>query len=220
MSVTGSDQLQALEKAIMARAEDLAQEFHDKANHQRDNILRDTAERLHLAEEREVLTAKAEAERHFRRVTQASELKMQGQLDQLRWELVKSIEGRLKQQMTALRDDRETYRAWLIEMIREGDDALPGGDLSAEVTAEDLSWVRSEWTQLIAKAGPTRSIFLSEQPTWGSGGIRLRSADNRAQLDNRFEGRLVRLQQEVQRVILGELFPPDIHAKARGGGPQ
>ncbi|MGD8956488.1 MAG: ATPase, partial [Chromatiaceae bacterium] len=71
MRQSGQNQLEALEQAIMTRAEELAQEFHDKASRQRDTILRDTAERLKLAEEREVLVAKAEAERHFRRVTQA-----------------------------------------------------------------------------------------------------------------------------------------------------
>ena len=54
MSANTDTQLQDLQRAIMARAEELAQEFDDKAKRQRDNILRDAAERLHLAEEREV----------------------------------------------------------------------------------------------------------------------------------------------------------------------
>ena len=42
-------QLAALEKAIMERAENLAQEFKDKAERHRDHILRDAAESLHMA---------------------------------------------------------------------------------------------------------------------------------------------------------------------------
>ena len=96
MNQSGQDkQLAALEQAIMARAAHLAGEFQEKAERQRDHILRDAAERLHNAEEREVMVAKAEAERLFRRVTQASELKLQGRLDQLRWELVQAVQGRL-----------------------------------------------------------------------------------------------------------------------------
>lgn len=106
MTAAGQDQLQSLEQAIMARAKELAQEFSDKAKRQRDNILRDTAERLHLAEEREVLVSKAEAERHFRRVTQASELKMQSRLDQLRWEMVQTVQARLGESMAQLVGDR------------------------------------------------------------------------------------------------------------------
>ena len=88
MTQTEQNQLQALERAIMERAKELAQEFHDKANRQRDIILRDAADSLQMAEERELMAIKDEAERHFHRVTQAGELKMQSRLDQLRWELV------------------------------------------------------------------------------------------------------------------------------------
>jgi V/A-type H+-transporting ATPase subunit E len=221
VSQSGQDkQLAALEQAIMVRAEYLAQEFRDKADRQRDHILRETAERLHVAEEREVLAAKAEAERLFRRVTQASELKLQGQLDQLRWELVQTIQGRLGERIQALRRDRPSYREWLALMIREAVELLPEGDLTAELNSDDLSWLRKEWPELVARAAPGRSIGLAEEPTWGSGGIRLRTADNRAQVDNRFEGRLARLEAQVQRLILQQLFPTDINANARSGGPQ
>ena len=220
MSPSGTEQLAALEAAIMTRAKELAQEFHDKADRQRDTILREAAERLHVAEEREVLVAKADAERHFRRVTQARELKMQGHLDQLRWELVQSVQTRLADRMLTLREDRKVYRAWLVEMIREAADLLPEGELTAEVNNDDHGWLQDEWATLATEAAPDRTIALSEHTTWGSGGIRLRTADNRAQVDNRFEGRLSRLEPSIQRAILQALFPADIHARARSGGPQ
>jgi V/A-type H+-transporting ATPase subunit E len=215
-----NNQLAALEQAIMERAKNLAQEFEEKAERQRDHILRDTAERLHNAEEREVLAAKAEAERHFRRVTQASELKLQGRLDKLRWELVQTVQGRLGERMQALCLDRPGYREWLKQMIHDAVGELPEGDLTAEVNANDLSWLGTEWPDLVGQAAPGRNIRLAEKPTWGSGGIRVRTADNRAQVDNRFEGRLARMEAQVQRLILQQLFPTDINASARGGGPQ
>lgn len=212
--------LQALEHAIMARAQELAQEFGDKAQRQRDAILRDAAERLHLAEEREVLIAKAAAERHFRRVTQASELRMQGRLDQLRWELVQTVQARLVERMQALCADRPRYRGWLVEMVREAAALLPPGDLTAEANVDDLSWLGGEWPGLVAEAAPERTIRLAPQPTWGSGGLKLRTADDRAQVDNRFEGRVSRFEARIQKVVLQRLFPADIHAHARSGGPQ
>lgn len=221
MNQGGQDkQLAALEQAIMARAQHLAGEFQDKAERQRDHILRDAAERLHNAEEREVMVAKSEAERLFRRVTQASELKLQGRLDQLRWELVQAVQGRLGERLRDLRDDPGRYRDWLIRMISEAAQLLPDGDLTAEINADDLVLLGGQWPELAAEAAPGRNIRLSEKPTWGSGGVRLRSADNHAQVDNRFEGRLARLEAEVQRVILQQLFPNDISAGARSGGPQ
>lgn len=220
MSRDGESQLVALERAIMARAEELAQEFHDKAKRQKDTILRDAAERLHLAEEREVLVAKAEAERHFRRVTQASELKLQARLDQLRWEMVQTVQARLTERMHKLCTDHTAYRAWLIEMIGQAAALLPAGDLTAEVNADDLSWLGTQWQALVTEAAPERTIHLAEKATWGSGGVKLRTADNRAQVDNRFEGRISRLEAAIQRSILQQLFPADINASARIGGPQ
>lgn len=220
MTESANNQLASLEEAIMARAQELAQEFHDKASRQRDNILRDAAERLHLAEEREVLVAKAEAERHFRRVTQASELKMQVRLDQLRWELVQTIQSRLAQRMQAMRDDRSAYRGWLVQMVSQAAELLPAGELIAEVNADDLAWLAAEWPALVAEAAPQRKIMLAETPTWGSGGIKVRTSDKRAQVDNRFEGRVARFEAAIQRAILQQLFPADINVSARSGGPQ
>jgi V/A-type H+-transporting ATPase subunit E len=215
-----ANQLAELERAIMARAEELAQEFTDKAQRQRDIILRDAAERLHLAEEREVLIAKAEAERHYRRVTQASELQLQSRLDQLRWEMVKTIESRLVERMQGFREDRAAYRAWLITLLIDSAALLPDGRLVVEAGADDLAWLGAEWDALVSAAAPEREISLAEQPVDGHGGLLIRTEDNSAQVDNRFEGRLTRLAAETQRMILRYLFPTDMNASARSGGPQ
>jgi V/A-type H+-transporting ATPase subunit E len=220
MSTTANGSLDALEDAIMARANELAQEFQDKAVRQRDTILRDAAERLHLAEEREVLIAKAEAERHYRRVTQASELRMQSRLDQLRWEMVQTVQSRLAEKMERMRQDQPTYRSWLITMLADASTLLPEGELHAEANAEDLSWLAGEWDAIVAAAAPDRVVTLNDTATWGSGGLKVKTADKRAQVDNTFEGRLERYQSRIQRVILKQLFPNDIHAIARSGGPQ
>lgn len=220
MSQPGTHPLDDLEQAIMTRADELAQEFHNKANRQRDSILRDAAERLHLAEEREVLIAKAEAERHFRRVTQASELKLQSRLDQLRWEMVQTVQSQLARRMQEFREDRPAYLEWLGRMIAEAAALLPDGDLTAEANSDDLRWLKDEWAGLVARAVPGRSVTLADEPTWGEGGIKLRTHDGRAQVDNRFEGRVRRFEASIQRAILQQLFPTDINASARSGGPQ
>lgn len=220
MKPSGDNQLAALEKAIMTRAEELAEEFNEKARRQRDSILREAAERLHIIEEREVLIAKAEAERHFRRVTQARELKLQGRLDQLRWEMVQTVQARLAERMQSFANDRPAYRAWLVEMIREAAAALPPGDLTAEVNGDDHRWLQEEWSTVATEAAPDRQIRLADTPVWGTGGVRVKTEDNRAQVDNRFEGRLRRLEADIQRVILQQLFPADLSTGARSGGPQ
>lgn len=202
-------QVSELERAILARAEALAGELRGKAEHRRDDILRSATERLRLTEERETAAAKAEAERAQRREIQATELKLQATIDRVTWDLVQSIQHRLGARMDQLREDRDGYRAWLIDILRESAAQLPDQTLHAEVNGEDLEWLREEWDELVAAAIPGRDIQLSHQPTWGHGGVRLRSADNRAQVDNRFEGRVARLETRIQRTILQTLFPGD-----------
>jgi len=196
-----------LEKAILDRAQELASELATKANSRRDVILREVNDRLSLAEERENASARAEAERYQRRQVQADELKLQARLDRLRWELVQAVQARLVERMAELRADREAYLGWLENMLRDGDSLLPEGEILAEVNAEDHAWLQEHWQALVDRGAPGRKILLSSEPTWGSGGVRLRTADNRAQLDNRFEGRLSRLEAGIQRVILERLFP-------------
>ena len=77
-----------------------------------------------------------------------------------------------------------------------------------------------EWADMVAVAAPGRTIVLSDRPTWGSGGLKLRTADNRAQVDNRFEGRLSRFEARIQRIILQHLFPGNTHAGVRSGGAE
>lgn len=207
MNAKSDNAVDALEQAILARAESLAEELATKARHRRDNILREANDRLSLADERENSSARAEAERAQRRQVQASELKLQARLDRLRWELVHAVQTRLVERMNELRADRDAYLGWLEGMIREGNRLLPEGEIHAEVNAEDHAWLPEHWQALVDRAAPGRSVLLAPEPTWGSGGVRLRSADNSAQLDNRFEGRLARLEAGIQRVILERLFP-------------
>lgn len=207
MKAKSDNTVDALEQAILARARNLADELVAKSRHRRDIILRETNDRLSLAEERENGSARAEAERAQRRQVQASELRLQARLDRLRWELVQSVQQRLVERMSELRADRDAYEGWLENLLREADRVLPAGEIRAEVNAEDHTWLKGRWQALVDRAAPQRTIVLTDEPTWGSGGVRLRTADNRAQLDNRFEGRLSRLEAGVQRVILERLFP-------------
>jgi len=207
MKAKSDDMVDALEQAILTRAKSLADELATKARHRRDIILREANDRLSLADERENASARAEAERAQRRQVQASELKLQARLDRLRWELVHAVQGRLAERMAELRADRDAYLGWLESMVREADRLLPDGDIHAEVNAEDHAWLAEHWQALVDRAAPGRNVVLLPEPTWGSGGVRLRSVDGSAQLDNRFEGRLSRLEAGIQRVILERLFP-------------
>jgi len=99
------DQVKALEAAILKRADHLAAEYRQRAERSRDNILRDAHERLRLREDREVLLSKAQADRTYRRMVQANELKLHKEMDHLRWNLVEGVRERLGDLMQSLTND-------------------------------------------------------------------------------------------------------------------
>ena len=96
------NQVEALEKAILERAELMANECHSRAEAGRKNILREASERLHLREEKETLLAKSLADRAYLRKVQADELKLQSKMDHMRWNLVQVVVDRLQQKIQAL----------------------------------------------------------------------------------------------------------------------
>ena len=67
------DKVSELQEAILARANRLAEQYREQARNGHAEILRDAAEKLRLREEREVLVAKAMAERAYRRQVQSQD---------------------------------------------------------------------------------------------------------------------------------------------------
>lgn len=196
-----------LEQAILERADRLAEEYRERAGRSRDNILREASERLKLREDRETLIAKAGADRDYRRRVQSQEQRLRGQMDNLRWNLVTGARDSLKQSAKTLTQDDASYRPVLVGLLAAAAKQLPEGDLVAELSAADLERYRADWTELAKEAAPERTIALSDQPMPGFGGVRLRTPDNRMRMDNSFEGRLARLQRQIDAVILERLFP-------------
>jgi len=201
------NQVQELEQAILARAERLAAEYQDRAQRSRDNILRAASDRLRLREEREEAIAKALGERTFRQQVQANELKLQGHLDRVRWNLVTDVQRRLGERMEAFRRDDPGYLDLLSAYLAQAAREIESDDLVAEVNPQDLSRLQQRWEEIAAKAAPGKSVQLSPEPIESVGGVLVRSADNRIRVDNTFEGRLERLSQRVQQVILERLLP-------------
>ncbi|MEJ2327357.1 MAG: V-type ATP synthase subunit E family protein [Chromatiaceae bacterium] len=212
------NQVQELEQAILARAERLAAEYRDRAQRSRDNILRAASDRLRLREEREEAITKALGERTFRQQVQANELKLQSDLDRVRWNLVTDVERRLGQRMDAFRRDEPGYLDLLSAYLAQAAGEIESDDLVAEVNRQDLSRLRHGWEEIAARAAPGKSLQLSAEPIETVGGVLVRSADNRIRVDNTFEGRLERLSQRVRQVILERLLPMGLESGNLLGG--
>ena len=201
------EQVNELETAILQRADRLAAEYRSRAERSRENILREAQERLRLREEREVLLAKARAERAYRRKVQASELKLHKEMDRLLWNLVEGVREGLSGRMQRLAQDEARYLPLLQKLIGKAALEIERDQLVAEFNARDLERLAPDWDRFVQHCAPGKKIELASTPIETVGGVMLRSEDNRIHLDNTFEGRMERLQSQLQQVIIERLLP-------------
>lgn len=211
-------QVSQLEQALQQQAESLAREQLQNAEATRARILAESAEKLKLAEEREVLAAKVEAERLVRRQTQAAETRLAAELDRLRWALTQATLAEVKTAFRKRVQDEARYRQTLEAWLGAAAQALPPGDLVAEVRAEDAQRLAPIWAELAARAAPGRSVSLVPHGQPSEGGLRVRLADDRARVDQTFEARQARLADELARVAMERLFAsaPDLGTLIHG----
>ena len=207
-----------LEQALLQQAETLAREQRQNAEAARARIHAESAERLKLLEEREVLAAKVEAERQVRRHTQAAETRLAADLDRLRWTLTQTSLAEMKIAFQKLVQDEARYLAVIEAWLAAAALALPPGDLVAEVRPEDEKRLTSEWTEMVARAAPGRTLTLTSHGQPSEGGLRVRLTNNRAQLDQTFEARQARLADELAQVVMERLFAtaPDLGTLVHG----
>lgn len=205
-------QLSQLESALLNQAQTLAREELRNVEAVCDRIRSEAAARLKLLEERETLSAKSDAERLFRRRVQAEQTRLAGELDRLRWTLSEAVLSKLNEALVELTQDQERYHAVLSAFLAEAAHALPPGSLVAEVNAADLNRLHPQWEVFSAKAAPGRQVKLDSHGLPSIGGMRIRTGDNRARLDQTFESRMARLKQDIARVAMEKLFSgqPDL----------
>lgn len=205
------NQVLQLEQAILARAEQLANQFAEQAQKTRETVLREAAERLRQRESREEAIARGLGERHYRQRVQAAELRLQSHLDRVRWNLVRGVEARLEERMRALMQDAKVYREHLLGLLREGAREMGPGSLLVRGNAEDREHLASAIDQLRAEL-PDHELALDDRSIETLSGVLLVSRDGRIRVDNTFEGRLARLRPQLQRVILERMFPASLES--------
>lgn len=211
-------QVSQLEQALIRQAESLAREHLRNAEAARNRIRTEVEERIKLKEEREVLAAKAEAERRVRRRIQAAETRLAADLDRLRWALTESVLAQMRERLRDLVKDTPRYEAALIGLLRAAVVQLPDGDLVAEVNASDYARLADRWPDIAAEVAPGRQLTLALLEWPSEGGVRVRLADNRAQINQTFEARQERLADDLARVVMERLFAsaPDLGTLVHG----
>ncbi len=200
------DQVHELEIAILSQAKKLAAVYREGAQHSQKRILQEAQQRIQQREQRETQRAQALAERSYRRLLQANELKLQREMDILRWNLVEGVIERLQERMQELMTDRARYLPLLRSWLGRAADAIERPTLVAEVNSADLDWLRPEWESFSRAAAAHKQITLATTPLQTVGGILVRSDDNRIRIDNTFEGRLERLSLRLHQVATRHLL--------------
>lgn len=195
-----------LEHALIARAEALAAEYRARGEASRDRILREVHEKLRLREEREMLAAKALADRSYQQKVQAGELKLQGGLDRLRWTLVQGVMDSARERLNDLARDEGRYLPVLGALLARAAAGIEGAALVARVNRADHARLDARWKDFCEQWVKGREIALDPDPIDCIGGVLVQDAQARVRVDNSFDGRLERMQEELHQVILERLF--------------
>lgn len=199
-------QVSQLESALLNQAQTLAREEMRNAEVVCNRIRSEASARLKLLEERETLTAKSDAERLFRRRIQTEETHLSSELDRLRWTLSETVLSKVKEALQNLTQDQPRYVQVLSTFLADGTHTLPAGALVVEVNAIDLSRLLPVWTEFTRNAAPDRKIELVVHDLPSIGGMRIRTEDNRVRLDQTFESRIARLEEDIARIAMEQLF--------------
>jgi V/A-type H+-transporting ATPase subunit E len=200
------EQISGLENALLERAQNLADEYLAGAKRAREHILNDCQARLQQREERERLAAQALSERLYQRRVQAAEMQLQSELDKLRWSLVQSVLNQLKKRFSdAVSAEKDSLKI-LDAFLREAAGQIESDTLVAQVNAKDYQRLQGNWETFVSSVSTEKRIELSKDTLPCTGGVLLRSEDNRIRIDNTFEGRLERLHDRVQREVIERLF--------------
>ena len=193
----------------------LADEYRERGRRSRDHLLADARDKLHLREEREILSAKALAARRQKRLVQAGEIRLQGDLDRLRWALIESVLAQARERLLVLAADKTRYPTILVQLIRQAAAAIRCRSLTVHLNQRDHQTIGSDWGAWCAEHLPDTEATLAPAPIDASGGARVESADQTVRVDNTFEGRSERLQETLHRVSMERLFA----SVAENGGP-
>jgi V/A-type H+-transporting ATPase subunit E len=199
--------ISGLEDALAERAKKLAAEHLAGGHQARERILADTRQRLHIEKEREVLAAKALAERAYQQEVQAAELDLRAELDRLRRELADAVLAKLPASLNALMADEARYLPLLLKYLREAAQAIERDELVAQFNARDLQRLQKDWARYAREAAPAKQLKLSPDALDSIGGVLVTSAGRDIRFDNTFEGRMERMDETLQGALAERLMP-------------
>jgi V/A-type H+-transporting ATPase subunit E len=205
-----------LEGLLQAQAMDLAQRHLERGRQVSEQILAKTRAKLHQLEEGEERRFQLEAEHLCRQILQSARLRRDAELDRLRWTLAQDVLGAVSQRLKDFIDQPEGYRAVLAGYLAEAAQHIPDRSLLVELVPRDIELLRPHWDAWVNQAASGREVRLAALSDPVSGGMRVSNEDGTQRVDNTFEGRLARMEEEILGAIMDALFSPRIDGKDEG----
>jgi V/A-type H+-transporting ATPase subunit E len=203
-----SQQTEKLEGLLYAEAMNLAQQHLEKGRQTSEQIGQELQGKLQQLEKGEGVRYQHESEQLYRQRVQAAKLKIDSELDRLRWALIQGVLADVRARLEKLVENPDQYHQVLAGYLAEAARVIPEGELIAELRPNDLDGIRPAWDRLIEQAAPGRKLTLAPLPVHASGGMMIRTEDGSLRVDNTFEGRLARMENEVLGLIKKKLFLP------------
>jgi V/A-type H+-transporting ATPase subunit E len=198
--------LEQLENAIRQQAIKLANSHLNAAKQQAEQILVDSNQNLQQREKYERNQSQAAADQEYRRRVQANEIKMQAELDQLRWSLVQSVLADLRAHLKQLRQNQQIYIPLLKQYLKNATQLFDETELVVEVNSKDELLLKPIWQDFIAEIAAEKTFTLLVSSEHFTGGLLIRNQTDRIRIDNTFEGLIERLKYELYQVIITQLF--------------
>lgn len=203
-----SELTEKLETLIETQAMGLTEQHVQAGRAAAEQIRQEVEARLAQRREGEELRFQQEAAQLCRQRLQGSKLRVDADIDRLRWALAQEILSGVREQLARLPADPARYLAVLVRYLVEAAEVIPDDKLVAEVSARDAEWLRADWQQII-QAVPGREISLRVLDIPCMGGMRVCDEADRVRIDNTFEGRLARMESKLLPVIMQTLFAVD-----------
>ncbi len=204
---TEQEQVKALQQAILQRAHQFSAEHVQQGTMTRNKIIEDVREKIKLMEQKELLLAKVRSDREYHRLLQASELRIQAELDRNRWGLVQSVMHNVVDELDRVHKDQQLYLPIFKKLLKQGAASMGAIPLVANINSDDLTLFSENWDTLVKDCcGKQVDIKLAKEACPCSGGLKLASASGDVMVDYTFEGIVSRREDELRRLIFERLF--------------
>lgn len=189
-------------QAIFEEGHKEAEKILSQAQADADRIIAEAQRRAEKEFQQQILTERSQAYVKAKQLVDSAELEARKRIITFREQVIQEIFSALERRLMNIRNQTE-YPDFLVSIIKEGIDALPGKEFVIELRKEDLELFKKKIEDLGREFA--LKIELRASPSM-EGGARIYTGDRHLLYDNSFPARLKRREDEIRREIWRKIF--------------